>query len=305
MIEKSLTGLFNNIALPRVLEAYRNAVFEQLYCKLGPVLFESVCWGSEDTRKPPEQHRNLVVFPGEERFLIENKDVAFTYLTDRKAVNCSYHRSEMIPTNTVLPGMSAVFPQADVKVVHYCRLDGNLDRPLLCRVSPIEVRRIAGNGRKVQIVCERNKFSVIAGRYGTTAINQMLYNVANLFIPLWNFLTDAWWEFYLSGKSDKDYRVIGDFTFSLTDDMVVSQIRGASPIWRTEILSQIVDPQCEECSGTGIEFWDHVPVLQRRFDLCRTCVLPKIGIVFGGLLVDPSSKKILTQDGTEYRGDKA
>ena len=47
-----------------------------------------------------------------------------------------------------------------------------------------------------------------------------------------------------------------------------------------------------------------LPVNQRRFDICMTCVMPAIGVRFKDMLVDPSSGKVLDATGKLYRGDR-
>lgn len=301
-VEGHFTALFNTLALPPIHESYRNIVFQQLYANFDPV-FQSVCWASGEQDKGPERHSGTVMLPGEERFLVERHDTRFSH-ADRYAIHCQHHKEET----------SVKVKQEDgtvkVQTAHYCRLAPS-SRPIMCRVQPFRIARDPLDNRSVVVMCDMSgpNRSVLA-RMGQRRIDQIVHDIVQMAISMWAFLTDAWWTYYeASFPVSKQFRTVVKAKFSLTDDVVISNIKNAQPAWRAEILAQMATPECPACTGSGIEFMDAtldgimLPVLKRRFDICRTCIMPVLGMRLGGTLIDPVAGKVLTADGTEYRGD--
>jgi hypothetical protein len=176
---------------------------------------------------------------------------------------------------------------------------------------PFGIQRSPANPREAVIVCDEKMLRSIHKKRGELAVNQMMHNVSQVVIALWAFLTPAWWVYYegVYSKNTWTPKEVVRFTFEISDDVVISTVRGAPAEWRAQMLAEIASKECKVCEGLGIEFYDRtiagvpLPVPQRRFDLCRTCVLPQIGARIGNLLVDPTSRKILDATGVEYRGD--
>ncbi len=303
-LENHRTGLFDTLALPRVHEAYREIVFHQLYERVMSV-YQSVCWASSEAAMNPTQHSGIVVFPGEEKFLAERFGITLPY-SNRTGVNCTHRKVERL-THT---SGSTEAPDVRLQDVHYCKLDLKT-RPLLCRTFPFRIARVPGNNRSLSIQCETAGLRSLVARRGQRTMDQILHDVSQMAISLWAFLSDSWWAYYEASFAEHwRYSEVVRCAFTLTDDVVISNIKNAPPAWRAEILAQIAQPQCPVCEGSGIEFMDRtmdgkhmIAVANRRFDLCRTCVLPELGMRFGDTLIDPSSGRILDETGTAYRGD--
>jgi len=312
------SGVYHTLTLPDTVELYRLGVFAQLYSQCPTISFESLCWATPEAGIPPEQQSTVAVFPGEEAFLLKQFELS---LSGRRpqAFQCLHGRSDTFIDKrqaALLREQNPALPDSEypTRTRRLCNLSPTLDRPLLCRLFPMGVRPIRGEPRRAHVVCWDAALRAMQRR-GSRAITQMAHDVMQVFVALWAWLDDKWWSFYeTSFRTDMHWVSLGTFDFELTSDMVHSFVRGAPPVWREQLLAQIASPTCPVCEGKGIEFWDRVilangeervlPVAQRRFDLCRDCVLPALGMLMGGHLVDPHTRKILTPDGKHYRGDK-
>lgn len=296
-------GIFDTLALPPALEQYRFIVFDQLYTKCPSVILQSVCWATSQLGLPVNDQTPVQVFPGEEayRMLAGKDDIPDGTL----GATCPHHREE-----TSCQPVIDEMPETGFtcKTTHHCQLPPT-ERPLLCRLWPTWLE--PGNPRSAVINAPIGARSMLQ-RLGDVRINQMLHDTANVFIYLWNFLIPSWWGYYLNytpTACDK----LTTFTFELSDDLIYSTIRGAQPIWRESLLQTIARPDCPACEGVGVEFWDRyrdlttgeskfLPVQMRKFDLCRECVLPKLGMFHKGVVVS-LDRKILSPDGSFARGD--
>lgn len=301
-LENHRTGLFNSLALPALHEAYRNLIFEQLYTKFDMSPFQSICWATQEGGGQKFQS-DIVVLPGEERFMVEKFGRHFSF-THKKAFGCQHKRVDTKYNKDDVSG------DVTSRNIHYCSMDIRT-RPLMCRAFPFGIARVPGNTRKLAIVADQRGYRVTRRRLGSSAINQVMHNVIQMAIAMWSFLDDKWWAYYEKAYCSKwKFEEIAQVAFSLTDDAIVSNIRGAPPVWRTQVLAQMADPDCLECSGHGWSFMDRsvtgamLPVNKRRFDVCMTCIMPAIGVRFKDMLVDPSSGKVLDASGKEYRGDR-
>ena len=293
-IEGHRTGIFNTLALPPLHESYRNLILHQLYQKFDTTAFRSICWSTPESGMSRDKRSDIIVLPGEERYVMESLGISFSNLR-RKAYSCPYHKEE---TNVEVDEGTVKTSQT-----HFCTLPIS-NRPLMCRALPFGIARTNDN-RKFHIMADMKGFSILRRRSGSIIADQIMHGVIQIAISMWPFLTDEWWSYYEKAYgSNWKFESLGEVGFTLNDDTIISNIKGAPSVWRTEILGQISNPECLECEGTGIEFWDHLPVPQRRFDLCRKCVLLSIGASFNGVLVDPSNRKILMADGSSYRGDR-
>ena len=65
------SGIYNTLTLPDAVELYRLGVFAQLYLRCPTIAFESLCWGTAEAKIPLEHQSTVVVFPGEEAFLLK------------------------------------------------------------------------------------------------------------------------------------------------------------------------------------------------------------------------------------------
>lgn len=303
-LENHRTGLFDTLALPPLHESYRDLILSQLYQKFDAVPFQSICWATPEKGLGPNSQSDIVVLPGEERYALENHGVSFSYLK-RKAYSCPYHKEEIrVKREAGEDG------QVETVTPHYCTLDIS-SRPLLCRAFPFAFGRIPSENRKFKILVDRRGMNTLQRRSGSVLINQLFHSIIQVAISMWPFLDDRWWSYYENAYSNRwKFKSYSEISFTLNDDVILSNIKGAPPAWRTEILAQVAEADCPACEGQGIEFWDRnaegnlLPVSQRRFDICRKCVAPAIGASFGDLLVDPTTRKVLSADGSEYRGDQ-
>ena len=263
----------NRIELPEAVSCYRNILYGHLYNKCDSMLFQSVCWASVDIGKPAGSSVfGMPVFPGEEAFLEKQRSIMLDG-DSPFGVTCPHHRLES--------GRSDSVPQ---KSVHICTLNPK-ERPLHCRMFPLRVQRMPGRERSATIVCAKPLIGKVISK-GDQEVDQMCYNVANAYTLLWNFLSEAWWEFIERTFSCVEWVEIAQFSFEIDTDTVMSVISESTPEWKAELLKEIAKPECKVCGGTGIEFWDLVkspqggfipiPVAQRRFDLCRECVVPSV-----------------------------
>ena len=294
--------LFPTLHLPMPLEAYRKCVFEQLYSKMEPVIFQSICWASNEHSSAPEQQSKIVVFPGEERFLHEAFGIHFNSI-ESTAIRCPHHREE-IATRGEGEALTTI-------TRHYCRLSP-FERPLICRIQPFHIER--RGDRSSSVSCSRGIYQSIARRTSTSGIDQIAHNIAQMAVAVWPFLSEIWWNYYNNSFPSRPIEsriTLVNFDFELTEDAIVTNIRGSEGIWKRKLLISIASPDCIHCEGTGIEFWDHhlnepdrkVPVPQRKMDLCRYCILPNIGARVGSQLVDPSSGRLLDASGGNYNGE--
>jgi len=305
--------MFHPVHMPELIEAYRGAVYEEVYRKMPPVMLKSLCWATSELHLPPEQQSLIMVMPGEEVFLRDQHGINFNLLNQR--ATCCPHRKE---ETRVLKDIEGI--PTGTKTAHFCRLSPK-ERPLFCRMWPIQPKKptevSATSNRAAELHAEVKAFDALTRSKGEGAVNQLLWNAANAVMAFWPFMSSAWWKFHSKRLSHyHSLRKIIRFEFELPEDNMVSVIKGASDIWRTRLLAQLSREDCETCEGTGIEFWDQtleerasggsrlIPRDKRKFDLCRDCVLVSIGVRFKDLLVDPHSKKVLTATGDAYRGDK-
>jgi len=303
-IENHLTGLFDTLALPPLQESYRQVVIDQLYQNIRIATFQSVCWASKES--PARGLSKLVVLPGEERYMAERLGLETTF-TQPYAHHCVFGRTESNPrTGEDDEGE----PVVEIVDTRFCTIPPET-RPLMCRIFPFGIQRIEGDKRSFNIIVEKSGMRFVQRKWGDVFINQMLHNVAQLGMSMWAFLDDKWWAYYESAFSDRwEFEALVTAKFELTDDAIFSQIRGAPPEMRREVLIQIAKPECELCSGEGWAFVDRtpdkktlLPPTMRRFDLCPDCVQPVLGLRVGNILRDPRNGKILDASGREYRGD--
>lgn len=310
-------GLFDTLALPRHLELYRLALLLKLHSAC-PTMYQTMCWATGEREWAPNLRSSVAVFPGEEALMAREYTALFNAFKP-EARDCPHHREETVPDTRKLErmqaaqGLVAVTDDMLMRTNHLCCLEPTA-RPLLCRLFPFGVRRTE-NPRRAVVVCEQGAWEAIRRKWPQNRIEQYLYNAANLFVPLWTFLTEEWWEYYETTFSPRyRFSVVMPFDFTMNDDLVTSTIRGAPEALRVELLKEMADSKCPACEGKGIEFWDRardprtgkvkmLPEEQRRFDFCRTCVLPQLGMLRDGVIVNPHNNKILTATGEAYRGD--
>lgn len=314
-------GLFDTLALPRPMELYRRMVIHQVHSKCPTIMFNTMCWASTEVGNADVNQSQVVVLPGEEEYMLKVHGITFEPMWPQ-AIKCPHRRVvEKVPDRQIQAAAAAPEGSAvklPVRTMHECTASPQ-ERPILCRLFPFGIRRDPKNPRRAVIVCEVQGWNYMQRRMGSNAITQMCHNIANVFVPMWDFLTEQWWDYYNTAYNPTyDWVQVTDFKFSINSDIVHSMINGAPDTMKAELLAEIANPKCPACEGKGIEFWDTVvhpvfktrvpiPPDQRRFDLCRTCVLPQLGMLHrgSGLLINPGSGKILTPDGKGLRGDKA
>lgn len=304
-IEKLKRAMFDTITLPPLQEAYRRSVIHQLYNNITPV-YNTSCWATGCANKPIEHIGKIVMLPGEESFLMHVKNILFDH-SNPSGISCP-HASKDVFVKSNPSDVDHAGVEHTIKNIHRCKLGPN-DRPIMCRIWPFKIMRHTSDNRCVVVQCDRRGIKSLSSRYGDNFINQKIHDIAQIAISMWPFLDERWWNYYESCMSSLWQHVdICNINFTITDDTIISNIRNAPKEWKAEILALMSDPSCEHCTG-GIEFWDRdtngvmFPVMHRRFDLCRHCVLPKIGLIVDGMLVDPSNRRVLDQYGNEYRGD--
>lgn len=307
-IERLRRSMFDTLVLPPLQETYRKSVIHQLYANILPV-YNTSCWATGCANKHIEHAGKIVMLPGEEAFLMNNKNIIFDP-QNPAGITCPHaSRDVFIKQNDVNDAMQNEGVEHVIKNIYRCKL-GPHDRPIMCRIWPFKIKRDASNNRCVVIQCDRRGIKSIASKYGNNFIDQKIHDIAQISISMWPFLDERWWNYYESCMSKEWQHVdICSINFTLNDDVIISNIKNAPHEWRVEMLAMMADASCQYCTG-GIEFWDRdivtgnmFPVKNRRFDVCRHCVLPKIGLIVDGMLVDPSNRRVLDQYGNEYRGD--
>lgn len=323
MSNKYKNGFLQTPGLPPVLEMYRRLVLDELYTKFNTSVYKTVCWATEDIPKPPDRHRKLLFFPGEEYYARENHMI-YHDNTRQCGTQCALKKRKSVikaesADDGVVLGYADSNTDASVRTfeVQHCSVS-KMTRPLLCRMRPFAFRRVKDSktgykSRAVSIVIQRGMGRQVFEKYGSVFFNQLASGMMQSVASMWAFLDEKWWRHYERETQvhvASKWKQVTTGSFALNEDVIQSKILGARQEWRTELLAALAVPACPVCTGTGLQLYSEPPLMvgmqaRERWDLCKACVLPALGFEMAkGGLVDPHSSRILMPDGTAYRGDR-